>query len=553
MISVARFRPGRLPAPVSRRIAPRGGGTGQTAGVSEWEPELAELRHRAELAGRMGGPERVARQHAAGRLTVRERVTALVDPGSWREVGTLTGVASYAADGTLAGVVPANTVVGQATLDGRRVVVCGDDFTVRGGAADAAIHEKLVAAERMAHDLRVPIVRLLDGTGGGGSVKSLADLGRSYVPWLPGWDLVVANLGRVPVIACALGPVAGLGAARLVSSHLAVAVRGISQVFVAGPAVVAAGMGEQVDKETLGGADTVARAGTVDLVVDTEPEAFAATRRLLAYLPQHAWALPARGTPSDDPGRGDPALRDLVPRNRRQTYDARALLRSVFDAGSLTELGRRYAPATITALARLAGWPVAVLASDPRVYGGGLTADGSDKLTRFVDLAETFHLPVVHLVDQPGFVIGTAAERAGTIRRGARALAAIYQSTVPWASVLVRRAYGVAGAAHRPHHRHTFRVAWPSGDWGSLPIEGGLEVAFKRLLEQAGADAERQRAEIAARLESVRSPFRTAEAFEVEEIIDPAGTRPLLCEWAAGAYAVLASQPPAPPPHAARP
>jgi len=529
--------------------------------VSTWEPELSELDRRRELAQRLGGAERVARQHASGRLTVRERVAALVDPGSWRELGTLTAAASYAADGTLLDAVPANTVVGQGRLAGRRVVVAGDDFTVRGGAADATIHEKQVAAERMAHDLRVPIVRLLDGTGGGGSVKSLDDLGRTYVPWLPGWDLVVANLARVPVLACALGPVAGLGAARLVSSHLSIAVRGLSQVFVAGPAVVEAGMGERVDREALGGVDVAARAGTVDLVVDSETAALAAVRTLLGYLPQHAWALPPRsagdadlpGTGGDDPGRVAPALRDLVPRDRRQPYDVRALLAAVFDGGSVLELGRAYAPATVTALARLDGWPVAVLASDPRVYGGGMTAAGADKLTRFVDLAGTFHLPVVHLVDQPGFVIGSAAERAGTIRHGARALAAIYQSLVPWASVLIRRAYGVAGAAHRPHHRHTYRIAWPSGDWGSLPIEGGLEVAFKRLLAEAGPDADRQKAEILARLESVRSPFRTAEAFLVEEIVDPADTRPLLCDWVASAYDLLGTEPPAPAGPAARP
>ena len=521
--------------------------------MSEWEPELSELRRRVELAGLMGGAERVERQHAAGRLTVRERIGALVDAGSWREVGALAGVASYDSGGELRGVRPANCVFGAATIDGRPVVISGDDFTVRGGAADASIGGKQVAAERMAHDQRVPIVRLLDGTGGGGSVKTLADSGRTYVPWLPGWEVVVANLARVPVVALALGPVAGLGAARLVTSHLAVAVKDISQVFVAGPAVVEAGMGERVDKQALGGADMVARAGTVDLVVDTEQAAFAAVRRLLAYLPQHAWALPPRGPAAPDPDKTDPALRDLIPRERRRPYDVRALLTAVFDGGSVTELARRYAPATVTALARLDGWPVAVVASDPRFYGGGLTADGSDKLTRFLDLAETFHLPVVQLVDQPGFVIGTAAERAGTIRRGARTLAAVYQSTVPWASVIIRRVYGVAGAAHRPHHRHTYRVAWPSGDWGSLPIEGGLEVAFKRLLAEAGPDAERQRAEIAAQLEAVRSPFRTAEYFEVEDIVDPAQTRPLLCAWVRTAYDTLAAQPPAPPAYPPRP
>lgn len=521
--------------------------------MSVWDPELAELARRRALVGQHGGAAAVERQRAAGKLTARERIAALLDPGSWREVGSLAGVASYDEDGSLTGLVPSNLVTGQGRLDGRRVVVAADDFTVRGGASDAAIHEKQVAAERAAHDLRVPLVRLLDGTGGGGSIKSLADAGRTYVPHNPGWDLVVDNLARVPVVGVALGPVAGLGAARLVSTHVAVLVRGLAQVFVAGPAVVEAGMGETVDKEGLGGWRLVAKAGTVDLVVDTEADAFAATRRVLSYLPANAWTLPPRAGCDDPVDRREPALRDAVPRSRRSPYDVRAVLSAVFDRGSVLELGRAFAPSTVTALARLDGRPVAVLASDPRHYGGGMTADGGDKTARFVDLADTFNLPVVHLVDQPGFVIGSASERAGTIRRGARALAAVYQARVPWASVLVRRVFGVAGAGHRDHARHGFRIAWPSGDWGSLPVEGGLEVAYKRALAAAGDDAPALRASIAAELDAVRSPFRTAEAFLVEEIVDPADTRPLLCDWVASAYDVLATETLGPHGHPARP
>jgi propionyl-CoA carboxylase beta chain len=488
----------------------------------------------------MGGEERVARQHAAGRLTVRERIDRLLDSGSWRETGALTGTASYDAEGGMKEFVPTNFVTGVGTIDERRVVIAADDFTVRGGAADASIHEKQVYAERMAGETGVPLVRLIDGTGGGGSVKTLEDAGRTYVPYNPGWDHVVANLARIPVVSCALGPVAGLGAARLVTSHVAIGVREISQVFVAGPAVVEAGLGESVDKEQLGGIDVVARAGTVDIVVDDEEAAFAAVRQVLSLLPPNTATLPSRVTPSDRADRRDEALRSVVPKDRRAPYDVRSLLAHVFDGESVLELGRTYARSTVTALARLDGWPVAVLASDPRFYGGGMTAEGADKMARFVDLAETFGLPVVHLVDQPGFVIGSAAERAGTIRHGARALAAVYQCTVPWASVLIRRVFGVAGAAHRPHDRYTYRVAWPSGDWGSLPIEGGLEVAFKRMLAEAGDDAGRLKEEIAERLEGVRSPFRTAESFLVEDVIDPIETRPLLCEWVPTAYDVLA-------------
>jgi acetyl-CoA carboxylase carboxyltransferase component len=512
--------------------------------MSEWQTELDEIERRRKLAAEMGGEERVARQHAAGRLTVRERIDHLLDAGTFREVGALTGSATYDENGDLATFVPTNFVTGEGRIDGRRVVVAGDDFTVRGGAADASIHEKQVYAERMAGEAGLPLVRLIDGTGGGGSVKTLEDHGRTYVPFNPGWDHVVANLGRIPVVSLALGPVAGLGAARLVTSHVAIGVRGISQVFVAGPAVVEAGMGESVDKEGLGGIDMVARAGTVDIVVDSEDEAFATARSVLALLPSNSKTLPQRAPASDDPLRTSPLLRDLVPRDRRAPYDVRALLDEVFDRGSVVELTRRFGPSTVTALARLDGYPVAVVGSDPKFYGGGMTADGADKLTKFIDLAETFRLPVVHLVDQPGFVIGAAAERDGTIRHGARALAAVYQSTVPWASALIRRVFGVAGAAHRPHHRYTFRVAWPSGDWGSLPIEGGLEVAFKRMLAEAGDDAQKLKADIAERLEAVRSPLRTAESFLVEDIIDPAETRPLLTDWVASAYETLASSSP---------
>ena len=511
--------------------------------MTTWDPELVELARRRELAERLGGEERVARQHATGRRTVRERIDRLVDAGTWRESGSLTGTASYDDDGNLKDVVPANSVTGAAHVAGRRVVVVGDDFTVRGGAADAGIWAKQVDAERRALAERVPVIRLLDGTGGGGSVKSLEDFGRTYVPFNPGWDAMVALLSEVPVVTAALGPVAGLGAVRLVTSHVSVMVRELSQVFVAGPAVVDAGMGESVDKESLGGWRLAARAGTVDLVADSEDEVLDLVRQVLSYLPQHNGDLPPRQSPDDATDRRDEALRSLVPRERRSPYDVRALLSSVFDTDSVLELGRLHAPSTVTALARLGGSPVAVLASDPRVYGGGMTAAGADKMARFVDLAGTFRLPVVHLVDQPGFVIGTASESAGVVRHGARALAAVEQTAVPWASVLVRRCFGVAGAGHRPLGRWSYRIAWPSGDWGSLPVEGGLEVAFKRLLAES-PDAAGLKDEIAARLEAVRSPFRTAEAFLVEEIVDPADTRPLLCDWVEQAYAALASVPP---------
>jgi acetyl-CoA carboxylase carboxyltransferase component len=506
-----------------------------------WEPELRELRMREELARRMGGEESVARAKAAGRLTVRERMELLLDPGSFEEYGALAGFAGYE-DGELASFLPANCVMGTGRVDGRRLVVCGDDFTVRGGASDASIAGKQVYAERLSSELRLPMVRLVDGTGGGGSVKSYLRTGHTYVPANPGWDLVVENLGKVPVVAACLGPVAGLGAARVVTSHFSVMVRELSQLFVAGPPLVERGMGQAVSKEELGGWRIHTReSGAVDNAAADEQDALAQCRTFLSYLPGNVWQLPPRRDGPFEASGENEKLRSLVPRSRRQVYDARQILRLVFDSGSIFEVGRGFGGSAVTCLARLEGWPVAVLASDPRVYGGGLTASASDKVTRFVDLADTFHLPVVNFVDQPGFVIGVGAERAGTIRHGARALAAVYQASVPWVSIIVRKVFGVAGAAHGKAQALNLRYAWPSADWGSLPVEGGLEAAYRRELE-AAEDPERLKGEILERLEALRSPFRTAEAFGIEKIIDPADTRRLLCEWVGTAYENLGAQ-----------
>lgn len=495
-----------------------------------WEPEVEELRRRQELARRMGGEEKVRRQHDGGKLTVRERIERLLDPGSFHEVGELAGRATYGEDGELTDFMPANFVMGRGRIDGRTVVVGGDDFTVRGGAADAAIRGKQTTSEQMAHELRVPIVRLVDGTGGGGSVRSLDADRRTYVPFNPGWEHVVENLATVPVVALALGSVAGLGAARVVSSHYSLMVTGTSQVFVAGPPVVAR-LGEEVDKEGLGGAHIHGRNGVVDDEVATEDEAFERTRRFLSYLPSSVHDLPPRGPVTDDPERRDDWLIGAIPRDRRKVYKSRPIIESLVDAGSFMEIGRGWGRSAVTGLARLDGWPVAVLASDPYFYGGGITVDAAEKITRFVDLADTFHLPVVHLVDQPGFVIGTEHERAGTIRAGARALAAIYQAQVPWCSVITRKVFGVGGAAHQNAARLSYRYAWPSGEWGSLPMEGGIEAAFRADLD-AAEDRDALLAEITARMDAVRSPFKTAESFLVEEIIDPRDTRPLLVEFA---------------------
>lgn len=502
-----------------------------------WRNEVAELRRRRKLAEQMGGPEKVARQHARGKLDARARIKGLVDPGSFREIGKIAGKGSYGPDGELLDLAPSNLVFGRANIEGRPVVASADDFTVRGGAADAAIHRKFVACEQMAHTLKIPLIRMIDGTGGGGSVKTLEEIGATYVPATPGWGEIVKNLETVPVVALALGPTAGLGAARVVASHYSIMVRGLSQLFAAGPAVVEA-IGEASDKESLGGSIIHTRNGVVDEEVGSEAEAFARARRFLSYLPSHVGQHAPRAASGDPADRRDPALVDLVPREAKQVYSMRKLMGMVFDEGSVFEMGRMWGRALITAFARLEGRVVAVMASDPSFLGGSWEARSSEKAERFIKLADQFRLPVVHLVDNPGFMIGREAEMAGTIRYGVQAMNAIYKASVPLCCVVIRRAYGIAGSAMSNAEAFQYRFAWPSGDWGSLPIEGGIEVAYKSEIE-AAEDPLAHLEAIRERLNRVRSPFRTAEKFGIEDIIDPRETRPLLCEFADLAWRAL--------------
>ncbi len=507
-----------------------------------WQPEIDEIRRREELARLMGGSANVERTHAAGRLTVRERIARLLDQDSFHESGALAGNAKYDDQGILTSFTPSNFVTGTGRIDGRAVVVGGDDFTVRGGANDASVGNKMGHAEKLARGMRMPMVRLVDGTGGGGSVKTIETIGRTYVPANPAWDTITAILGEVPVIGACLGPVAGLGAVRVVTSHFSVMVRGLSQLFVAGPPVVERGVGEKVSKEQLGGSDIHAReSGAVDNEVESEDEAFAAIRKFLSYLPSNVWQMPPRVLCDDPPDRSEEELIAAIPRDRRKSYDVRRILGMVFDRDSFFEIGFYYGRPVVAGLARLNGYPVGVIANDPRQGGGAPNAPACDKMIRLVDLCDTFHIPVVNFVDNPGFLIGTAAERAGTVRAGARALVAVYQATIPWISILIRRCFGVAGAGHGNAQGLNLRYAWPSGDWGSLPIEGGVQAAYKRDIESS-PNPDARRKEIEDNLNRFRSPLRTAEAFGIEEIIDPRDTRRLLCEWVGQAYELLPSE-----------
>lgn len=510
-----------------------------------WKSHIEELRARERLAEQMGGEERVARQRGMGKLTVRERVAFLADPGSFHEVGKIAGKAGYGPDEEIAEFLPATMVFGRGTLNGRPAVILGDDFTVRGGASDASIAGKMLMAEQMANEYGMPIVRMIDGTGGGGSVKSLETNPRTYIPTTPAWEWLVANMQRAPVVSLALGPCAGLGAGRVAASHFSVMVKGLSQVFVAGPPVAKA-IGEDVDKEGLGGWEINGRNGVVDNVVNSEHEAFTHARRFLSYMPLNSSEAPPVIKPTDDPNRREDFLIDIVPKDGKTPYMPRKIIEAVVDknpeGSGFFEIGALWGRQVVTGLARIDGHPVAIIAGDPFFLDGAWTADACDKVVRMVDLADTFHLPVIHFVDCPGFAVGAKHERAGVTRKGVRAMAAVYQAQTPILPVVIRKAYGLAGSAMFNPTKTRWRYCWPSGDWGSLPMAGGIEAAYKRQLE-AAEDPEAELKALYRKFEAMRSPFRTAEAFIAEEIIDPRDTRPLVVEFVHHAYRVLKAEP----------
>ena len=494
-----------------------------------WREEVEELKRRRELAKAQGGPEGIERQHAQGRLTIRERIDALLDRESFREQGRATATLEYDDQGSPTGYAPANYVVGMGEIAGRRVAVGGEDFTLKGGSPNAAGLRKSIYAEHMAVQYRMPLVRLLEG--GGGSVRPSTQKGgtRGEAVTAPRRFKIIADaLSEVPVVSIGVGAVAGFPAGRLVAAHFAVMTRYSSQVLIAGPKIVERALGVSRTKDELGGAEVHAKSGVVDMVAEDELDAFEQARRFLSYLPDNVWQRAPRLKPEDPAERIEEELLSIVPKQANTAFDMRRLVGLVMDRDSCFELGRSFGESQIAMLARLRGQPVGLLANDCRYFAGAMTAEAAQKYRRFVELCDTFHLPIINFVDQPGFMIGPEAERAGTIRYGMAAVSAAVQSCVPWASVQVHKGFGVATAAH--YSEDNYMVSWPSVETGALPLEGGVAVAFHREIDEAD-DPLAKREEIEERLREARSPFPAAESFAVHELIDPRETRPVLSEW----------------------
>ena len=503
-------------------------------GEGFWAKQIDELGRRREFAKDMGGPENVARQHGAGRLTVRERIDRISDTGSFREIGTLAGTAEYDEDRKLKKVTPATYVAGTARLNGRPVAIGGEDFTVRGGTSFGALRRKGGQGgyiEDLAHHYKIPLVNLIDGAGG--SVTSAKRRGFVTFPGVDGFERSVELLGEVPVASAVLGTAAGGPAGRAILSHFSVMVEGSSQVFAAGPPVVKRSLGQVISKEDLGGpAVAVNKAGSIHNVAETEDEALDQIKRFLSFMPQNVWQLPPV-LPTDDPvDRCEEALLSIVPENRRQAYDMKKLVAMVVDKESSFEIRSTYGRAVITMLARLDGRAVGIVANNSKIYGGAMDADAARKQIHFMELCDTFHLPLVFLVDVPGFMVGLKAEEEGTLREGMRAVYVAAQLKIPTVTLVIRKCYGMAGMATCNKNDIDLKLAWPSGEWGSLPVEGGVAAAFRREIEAAD-DPKAREQELEAELREYTSPFRTAEALAVEEIIDPRETRPILCEYIA--------------------
>ncbi len=404
-----------------------------------WNDNIEEIRHRRDLAKHQGGVDAIIKHHEKGRLTIRERIDTLLDKGSFDEWGEGAGVPEYDSNGQLIDFQPANFVLGFGQINARKVIVGGEDFTVKGGSPNPAGLRKSVYTEQLALQYRLPLIRLHEG--GGGSVDGTGQNKKNRPPGEPVFATsrftpLAETLGAVPVATAALGPVAGLPAARLVASHFSVMTENAA-VLIAGPQVVKRALGHDLTKEELGGPQVHLTSGAIDNLAENEADALDQIARFLSFLPDNAWQFPPNIATQDKVDRCDNALASIIPASRRQPFQMRKIIEMVVDrvsdgrdrdCSSFFEMSRKFGPGLITGLARMNGRSVAIIGNDCMYYAGAMSAAAAQKLRRFIDFCNSFHLPVISFVDEPGFMIGPDSEAAGTIRHGTSAISAVLQS-----------------------------------------------------------------------------------------------------------------------------
>ena len=486
--------------------------------------KLKELKERA-LQG--GGPKAIEKQHSKGKLTARERLELLLDPGSFVELGTL--VTTRATEfGMAEKRFPGDGVVtGFGTIDGRLVFVYAQDFTVMGGSLGEMHAMKIARTLELALKAGAPVIGINDS--GGARIQEGIDALRGY------GDIFRLNTlasGVIPQIALIMGPCAGGAVYSPALMDFVIMVDKTSYMFITGPQVVKAVTGQEVSFEDLGGARVHnTRSGNAHFLASSEEEAFSILRALLSYLPSNSEEEPPVVETGDDPNRMDPELDEIVPDDPKKAYDMREIIERVFDRGTFLEVQAGFGRSVIVGFARLNGRSVGVVANNPKVLAGVLDIDSSDKAARFVRFCDAFNIPIITFVDVPGYLPGVEQEHGGIIRHGAKLLYAYSEATVPLLTVIVRKAYGGAYIAMGSKHLGADVVfAWPTAEIAVMGPEGAAQIIFRRQLREA-EDREALLQKLTQEYrERIANPYVAAERGYVDDIIYPRETRPRLVQ-----------------------
>ena len=489
------------------------------------EQRLAELRRRREQSLAGGGADRVAKVHAKGRLTARERLELLLDAGSFVEIGTFVTHRSNDFGMGDKRITGDGVIAGWGLVDGRLVYCFAQDFTVFGGTMSEANAKKICAIMDLAMDNGAPVVGLND-SGGARIQEGVLSLG-AYA------DIFLRNTlasGVVPQISAIMGPCAGGAVYSPAITDFTIMVEGTSHMFVTGPEVIKAVTAEDVSFEDLGGAMTHnSRSGVAHFMARDDADAIRHVRRLLSFLPSNNAEDPPRRACADAVERRDERLSTIVPESADKPYDMKELVRMVVDEGDFFEVHEHFAANIIVGFARLNGRPVGVVGNQPRVLAGVLDIDSSVKAARFVRFCDAFGIPIVTFEDVPGFLPGTRQEWGGIIRHGAKLLYAYCEATVPTLTVVVRKAYGGAyDVMSSKHIRGDYNVAWPSAEMAVMGADGAVNILYREeLAKAADPKAERQRL-VAEYNDKFASPWIAAELGYLDDVIEPADTRPRL-------------------------
>jgi acetyl-CoA carboxylase carboxyltransferase component len=489
------------------------------------EQQLAELKERRAKVELLGGTDRVDAQHQKGKLSARERIDLLLDEGSFRETGV------FARSRGAAQEVPADAVVtGYGKVDGRTVYVYAQDFTSTGGTMAEMQSQKICQLMDSALKAGRPVIALNDSGGARiqDGVDSLSAYGQLF-------RRNVHSSGVIPQISAILGPTAGGGVYSPALMDFIFMVKGVSYAFITGPRVVKQAIGQDIGEEDLGGAVVAQKkAGVACRSEDSEEECFQSIRELLGYLPSSNREQPPRVDWGDSPGRTDDGLFEMVPANLRRPYDVRKIIARVFDQRSddksnCFELFPLFAPNIVTCFSRLNGWSVGIIANQPMSKAGVLDIDASDKASRFIRFCDAFNIPVVTLVDVPGYLPGTDQEWGGIIRHGAKLLYAYSEATVPKLTVILRKAYGGSylGMSSKDLGAEAV-MCWPSTVLAVMEAEMAAPIIYRRELAAAENPDELLKQKAQQYREEFANPYRAAERLHVDDVIDPAETRPRL-------------------------